>query len=145
LLNSSARPASPVQLSAWATMRERTEVGEFAALVAEMAVDNVGPDRDPALVERWIQMARRVGPDGFLRQLAAQATRPDSLPTLGSIAVPTMVISGSNDAVCPPEMQAEIAAGLHGAEHVTIEGAGHMSPLDHPHEVAAALARWLTG
>ncbi len=114
-------------------------------MVAELAVDNVGPGRDAALVDRWIDMARRVGPDGFVRQLRAQVGRPDSRPTLHTITVPTLVISGSEDAVCPPALQAELAAGLPAAEHRTIDGAGHMSPLDRPAEVATALADWLAG
>ena len=49
-----------------------------------------------------------------------------------------LVLSGSADTVCPPEIQAELAAAIPGAVHVTIVGAGHMSPLDHPAAVADA-------
>ena len=72
-----------------------------------------------------------------------QASRPDARPYVGNIAVPTLVLSGSADTVCPPEIQAELAAAIPGAVHVTIDGAGHMSPLDHPAAVAAALRDWL--
>lgn len=145
VLNSSARPASDQQIDAWTALAERAEHGGFASIVAELAVDNVGPGRDAVLIDRWIQMARRVGPDGFMRQLRAQIDRPDSRPTLHAITAPTLVISGSDDAVCPPALQAEMVAGLPAVEHRTIDGAGHMSPLDHPGEVAAALAGWLAG
>jgi pimeloyl-ACP methyl ester carboxylesterase len=145
LLNSSARSASEHQIQTWTALAERVEQGEFASVAAELAVDNIGPGRDAALVDRWIEMAHRVGPDGFVRQLRAQTGRPDSRPTLPTITVPTLVISGGNDALCPPALQAELAAGLSAAEHRTIDGAGHMSPLDHPAEVAAALADWLAG
>ena len=107
-------------------------------------MDNVGSGRDSALVDRWMAMARRVGPDGFVRQLRAQVGRPDSRPTLHRMSVPTLVISGSDDALCPPALQAELASGLPTVEHRTIDGAGHMSPLDCPAEVATALAGWLT-
>ena len=143
LLNTSARPASADQLTAWAGLRDRTEAGEFAALAAEQAAVNVGPAGEQDLVARWTDMAARVGPDGFCRQLKAQAVRPDARPTLPSIAVPTLVISGGQDRVCPPELQREIAAAVPGARHVTIDGAGHMSPLDHPAEVATYFTEWL--
>jgi pimeloyl-ACP methyl ester carboxylesterase len=57
--------------------------------------------------------------------------------------VPTLVVSGACDGVCQPELQAELAAAIAGAEHVTIQAASHMTPLDRPVEVASALRRWL--
>lgn len=143
LLNTSARAASADQLDAWATLRDRAESGDFAAVVHEQAVLNLGRHTEPSLVRRWVAMALRVGPAGFVRQLRAQACRPDSRASLAGIGVPTLVVSGSDDAVCPPELQREVAAGIPGADHVTVDGAGHMSPLDHPNEVAAVLASWL--
>jgi pimeloyl-ACP methyl ester carboxylesterase len=145
LLNTSARPPSEDQLTAWATLRDRTEAGEFAELVAEQAAVNLGASAatDPALVERWVDMADKVGPDGLLRQLRAQATRPDSRPSLATIAVPTMVLGGSADTVCPPHLQAELAAGIPAARHVTVDGAAHMTPLERPQDVAAHIAAWL--
>lgn len=143
LLNTSARAASAAQLDAWATLRDRTESGDFERVVQEQAVANLGRHSEPALVGRWVEMAKRVGPDGFVRQLHAQACRPESLSLLASIDVPTLVLSGSDDAVCPPELQREMAARIPGADHVTVDGAGHMSPLDHPDDVAVHLAAWL--
>jgi len=139
LLNSSARPPSDAQLAAWAELGERTENGDFRGLIAEQALVNVAPRRDEDLVGRWTTMALRVGPDGFLRQLRAQASRPDSRPLLPHIAVPTLVISGSDDRVCPVELQLEIAESVPDSRHVVIDGAGHMTPLDHPGEVAEHL------
>jgi pimeloyl-ACP methyl ester carboxylesterase len=147
LLNSSARPPSAEQLAAWSRLRQRTERGEFDAVVAEQAVTNVGaqPSGRDDLVPRWVEIAADVGPDGLLRQLSMQASRDDSRPWLGSIDVPTLLLSGTSDRVCPPEIQAEIVAAVPGATHVTIDGAGHMTPLDHPAQVAAALRGWLDG
>jgi len=52
-------------------------------------------------------------------------------------------VTGAEDAVCPPELQEELAAGIPGAQHVTIDGAGHMAALEDPAAVAAALGAWL--
>jgi pimeloyl-ACP methyl ester carboxylesterase len=135
LLNASARPANEAQLAAWAQMRD----GEFGEVVRAFVAANGGP---PAVVEA---MARSVGPRALRRQLAAQATRPDSRPLLGSIGVPALVLTGTDDAICPRPLQEELVAGIPGARHVVIEGAGHMAPLDAPAEVAAALENWLKG
>ena len=144
LLNTSARPPSDAQLSAWTELHNRTEAGEFSAVIEEQAEVNVGSSGGRELVAQCIEMAAKVGPDGFLRQLRAQKSRTDSRPSLAGITVPTVVISGCDDAVCPPDLQRELAAGIPDSCHVTVEGAGHMTSLDHPGEVAAHLAAWLT-
>jgi 4-hydroxy-2-oxoheptanedioate aldolase len=135
LLNASARPASDTQLAVWASMRER----EFADVAHGFAETNA---RDGS-VERVEAMAHAVGPRGLARQLAAQATRPDSRPALGAIAVPTLVVTGSEDAICPRELQEELTAGIPGARHVVVDGAGHMAPLDQAATVAAHHKTWL--
>jgi pimeloyl-ACP methyl ester carboxylesterase len=147
LLNSSARPPSAEQLAAWSQLRHRMENGDFETVVAEQATINVGdqPAGHDELVRRWIDIAGDVGPDGLLRQLSMQESREDSRDVLAGIDVPTLVISGSADRVCPPAIQAEIVAAVPGASHVTIARAGHMAPLDHPAEVAASLRSWLDG
>jgi len=88
-------------------------------------------------------MALAVGPRGMRRQLAAQATRPDSRPALADIAVPTLVLTGAEDRICPRPLQEELAAGIPGAHHVVVEDAGHMAALDQPDRVAAHLKTWL--
>ena len=145
LLNSSGRGASPGQLRAWAEQREQIDAGHFDELVATLADINLAPDH-PDLArhrQRWDRMARIVGPDGLRRQLAAQAARPDSLPTLQQLAMTALVVSGGADTVCRPALQVELAAGLPNARHVTLDGVGHMAPLEAPVAVAELLTRWL--
>ena len=76
LLNASARPASDGQLAAWTTLGERTERGEFSTIAAEQAAVNIGPAGSAELRSTCVEMAKRIGPEGFLRQLHAQASRP---------------------------------------------------------------------
>jgi pimeloyl-ACP methyl ester carboxylesterase len=146
LLNASARGPSEAQRSAWAGLRERVERGEFQATASDLARSNLPTERrsDAGMVERCERMAHAIGAAGLLRQLAAQDDRPDSRASLGSIRVPTLVLSGAQDEVCPPALQAELAAGIPGAEHVTVEGAGHMAALEEPEAVAGHLAAWLS-
>jgi 4-hydroxy-2-oxoheptanedioate aldolase len=145
LLNASARPANEAQLAAWSAMRKRVEAGDFRGLVRDFAPANLPEARraDAGLTARIAAMADAVGPRGLLRQLAAQATRPDSRPSLGAVRAPTLVVTGADDAVCPPALQEELAAGIPGADHVTIEGAGHMAALEDPAAVREALEAWL--
>ncbi len=144
LLNTSAWPATPAQLEAWSAMTNRTDAGEFGDVAAELARLTL-PERHRGdeRVARNTMMAETVGADGFLRQLAAQASRPDARPLLNLIHVPTLVVAGALDHVCPPARQEELAAGIPTARLVVLDDAGHMSPLESPRAVAQALHLWL--
>jgi pimeloyl-ACP methyl ester carboxylesterase len=144
LFNASGRGPSEAQQDAWAAWRRRTEDGEFEQVAAELASATLPPSRrgDTALVETNGRMAHTVGPDGFIRQLSAQATRPDSLASVGAITVPVLVVSGELDEICPPALQEELVAHCPGARLVSVAGAGHMAPLEAPDELADELRRW---
>jgi pimeloyl-ACP methyl ester carboxylesterase len=58
---------------------------------------------------------------------------------LGSVRVPTTVISGAWDLVVPPSVSASIAAAIPGSELVTVARTGHFIPRDAPDVVAAAV------
>jgi len=144
LLNTSAREAASTQLESWAAMTKRTKAGAFREVAAELGRHTLPEaSRSDVLVARNTAMAEAVNADGFLRQLAAQAARPDSRPFLAAITLPTLVVTGALDHVCPPPLQEELAAGIPGARHVVLAEAGHMSPLESPHQVALALRSWL--
>jgi 3-oxoadipate enol-lactonase len=51
---------------------------------------------------------------------------------LPTIAVPTLVVVGSDDRLTPPSMSDELASAIPGAERVLIGEAGHVSNLDQP-------------
>jgi pimeloyl-ACP methyl ester carboxylesterase len=73
------------------------------------------------------------------------AERPDSVPVLPTIDVPTLVITGSADRLIPPDVTAAIAEHVPGAELVRIDGAGHLSNLEAPQAFDTALDGLLTG
>ena len=69
----------------------------------------------------------------------AMAERPDSLPTLAAINVPSLVIVGAEDVLSPPSDAEAMADVLPDGELVVITDAGHLTPLEAPAEVASAL------
>ena len=144
LINASARGPVEAQLDAWAQWRRRTEAGEFDRVAAELARATLPEEhRRPELIARNEEMARAVGPGGFLRQLAAQATRPDSRASVAAIGVPVLVVSGELDEVCPPALQRELVELCPRARLETIAEAGHMAPIEQPERVASLLMLWL--
>jgi pimeloyl-ACP methyl ester carboxylesterase len=98
---------------------------------------------DPALTEPVMAMAERVGPEAFLRQQTAIMGRRDGRADLARIACPALVLCGKQDLLTPPELHEEMAAAIPGATLVTIEQCAHLSPIEQPAQVNAALRRWL--
>lgn len=76
---------------------------------------------------------------GTLGALHALLERPDSVPTLLTITVPTLVLSGDEDVLTPPAVQATIAAGIRGARRLVLPRVGHLGPLEDPVKCAGIL------
>jgi pimeloyl-ACP methyl ester carboxylesterase len=88
-------------------------------------------------------MAEETGAAGFVRQQTAILGRPDSRPLLRSIRCPTLVLVGDGDELTPPDRAAEMARAIAGSRLVTVPECGHVSTLERPQEVTAALLHWL--
>jgi pimeloyl-ACP methyl ester carboxylesterase len=145
LIDTSARSDSAGQRQRRQALIGQSQVGQFKGVTARLLPLLVHRDRlgDAALVETLQAMAQTVGRDGFVRQQRAILGRPDSRDLLPRIAVATAVICGRDDAVTPLAYSEEMAAAIPGAGLITIEQCGHVSPLERPDAVNAALGRWL--
>ncbi len=75
--------------------------------------------------------------------IRALMSRPDSVPLLASIHVPTLIIVGDDDRVTPRPLSEEMHRTIPGSELAVIEGAGHLSNLEQPAAFNLALARFL--
>ncbi len=67
----------------------------------------------------------------------------DLRKTLGNIAVPTLVLSGSKDNNAPATMMAKMATLIPSATYLELEGAGHLVNLERPQAFNAALDQFL--
>jgi pimeloyl-ACP methyl ester carboxylesterase len=125
---------------------EQTKFGRFHGVQPSLLPQLVHRKRldDPAVVQPILDMAQEIGAEGFVREQTAIIARPDSRPLLVDIEVPTVVIVGRQDQATPITRSEEMAADIANAQLVVIEECGHMSPLEKPAEVSAALRRWLT-
>ena len=66
-------------------------------------------------------------------------------PRLAEIAVPTLVVVGGYDWVCPPVASRLLAAGIPGARLVEIADAGHFPFAEEPAAFLAAVTPFLAG
>ena len=128
-----------------AQRRMLAEGGTARALQEQLLPVLVAPDRrGPGLDAVLLAMADEVGEAALDDQLAVQQTRLDERPALSRVAVPTLVVAGAEDALVPVERHEEVRAAVPGAHLEVLEGTGHLSTLEAPHAVAAALSAWLT-
>ncbi len=100
---------------------------------------------DPELRQVYDLMAAETGPEVFVRQLRAIMGRRDSRPMLPAIRVPTLIVVGDADELTPPEQAREMAGLIPAAALVVVPRCGHLSTLERPQAVNAALATWLGG
>lgn len=147
LVSAPAQAPRADQLVAWDRLERQVVDGGFAAVASAQPGLVLGPQHheDEALRALVTEMALRLGADGLLRQLQAQRARRDHRAGLGSISCPVLVLSGADDAVCPPKLQQEVARGISGAEHITVAGAGHLLPAEAPEVMAHAFTAWAAG
>ena len=101
--------------------------------------------KDDRLKQIVRDMARETGVDGFLKQQRSIMARPDARPLLASIKCPTLVLVGDRDTLTPPDLSKEMADGIPGARLAVIPDCGHLSTIEAPDAVNAALAGWLGG
>jgi pimeloyl-ACP methyl ester carboxylesterase len=144
LLDTSARPETPRETERrnhQIALAEQGRLSEILDMLLPLFVHEAR--RSDAGLRRTIEtMAEETGAEAFIRQQRAIMSRPDARPLLGSIACPTLVLVGDKDTLTPRERSEEIAAGIRDAELVVVPDCGHLSTLEQPEAVNAALARW---
>ena len=97
----------------------------------------------PELVEGLRRVVMANSPRGIAAAALGMAERPDMTASLGDIRCPTLVVVGQDDAISPPAEMRGLAQKIPAAEFVEIPAAGHMSPLENPAAVTAAIVEFL--
>ncbi len=101
-----------------------------------------GPGRG-AILDLCMDMALGLGPEVFRRQSIALRDRPDQSETLRGLDLPSLVLCGRHDALCPLARHELMADLLPRARLAVVEGAGHLPTLEAPEATNRALMRWL--
>ncbi|HEY8579480.1 MAG TPA: alpha/beta fold hydrolase [Beijerinckiaceae bacterium] len=104
------------------------------------------PDRraDAAFVAPLRAMVLRFTPEIHERQIRALINRPDARPVLPTIACPTLIACGRDDAWSTPPAHEAMAAAIPGAKLAIIEKSGHFLPVEQPEAFNAALRDWMS-
>jgi pimeloyl-ACP methyl ester carboxylesterase len=115
------------------------------AMGKEWAVGMVQPQRlaDHVLMDDIHRMIARCPLARFEAQIRALLARPDRGDFLRGIAVPTLVLCGREDQWSPLGQHVEMARRIRNSVLVDVPDCGHMSTMERPEAVTAALLRWL--
>ncbi len=122
------------------------EAGSTAALARAMLPALLGAtthETRPEVVERvrgWIEEA---DPAGVAWAQRAMAARPDSHADLAALTVPALVLWGDEDSLAPRPEQESMVEALRDARAIEVPGSGHLSAVEDPAAVVAALVTFL--
>jgi len=123
----------------------KVQAGGLEAVMREEMKPNYltdGPNCG-AILDLCMDMARNLGPVAFVNQSLALRDRPDQQATLSRVTVPTLILCGRQDALCPVERHELMHALIpHSTLHI-VENAGHLPTLEQPDLTTAALRHWL--
>ncbi|MGH2349586.1 MAG: alpha/beta fold hydrolase, partial [bacterium] len=97
----------------------------------------------PMIVGEARRMMAATRVESVIGGLTALAERPDSVPLLSQISVPTLIAVGEADKATPPEASEKMHGLIAGSDLVVISGAGHLSNLEQPAQVNAAVTEFL--
>jgi pimeloyl-ACP methyl ester carboxylesterase len=144
LLNGTAR-ADAAGPSRKSQLRQVVEGGLSHVLRKELAPRYFAAGHNTEILTELIAaMGQHLGPEAFVRQSVALMTRQSQLELLASISCPVLVVAGDEDPICPLSRQEEMAAAIQAAELCVLSPCGHISTLEQPEHVNAALLRLLS-
>lgn len=121
----------------------REGAGFLADAMLEKLVAAETRQRRPDLVAALRRTVLAASPQGLAAALRGMAARPDASPWLPQMELPALVVCGSEDALSSVEEMRGLANRLPQARFVEIAGAGHLSPLEQPPAVNAAVRSFL--
>jgi pimeloyl-ACP methyl ester carboxylesterase len=134
LLNTGVHPTAETEPATRGRLVDLARREGMAALADAWLPPMMSPASlaDAALMARLSAMVQRSTPDGFTAQIQALLDRPDARPVLSTLTVPTLLLSGTDDAWSPPAQHSAMRDLVPHARLVILDGAGHMAPAEQP-------------
>jgi len=125
-----------------ARVRPLDEGKTMAEIAARLMPTMRGAVSDPAGLALAERIMGRVPPATY-RKAVQMLTTFDLREKLAQIAVPTLLLAGSDDKVAPASVMQRMAEKIPTGEFVLLEGCGHLGPMDQPDPFNTALLSFL--
>ena len=120
-------------------------MGKFKGVTPRLLPRFLSPAalKNETLSSAVMVMGEAVGQHNFALQQQAIMNRHDQMDTLAQFQKPSLVLCGDLDELTPPELAYQMADVLTDVELVILPNVGHLSAMEAPDEVTAALLRLL--
>jgi len=102
-------------------------------------------DTRPDLVEGALRMMRKMSPQDVAQVQRGMAERPDSVDTLKTINIPTLLITGDEDTTTGVNEAELMKQHITGSQLRVIPKAGHYAAWEQPEQAARLLRQFLDG
>ena len=146
LCNTKAQADNPEarsgRLQSAADVMERGTEPFFGSLIPKLMGKTTVSTR-PDLVEGALRMMRKMSAQDVASVLRGMAERPDSVETLNTINVPTLVVTGDEDTFTGVAEAELIRRNIQGSQMKVIVKAGHYSPWEQAEEAGKLLRQFL--
>jgi pimeloyl-ACP methyl ester carboxylesterase len=145
LIDTIANPAGIVEQNIWKGMAQKASTFGPQSLAPELLKDMLtGQTRlnrpaDAAILTGIVKQAS-VAAD--VAGASVLANRPDSVSTLKTITVPTLILEGVEDTVYPPDFSLKIKQNVPGSQLVLIPGAAHAAIFEKAVAANQAIINW---
>lgn len=97
----------------------------------------------PDLIEAARRMMQKMSPNAVNLVQKGMADRPDSVPTLKTISIPTLIVGGDEDVATPLADAELMRQNIRGANLKVIARAGHYAIFEQPQAAGAILRQFL--
>lgn len=114
----------------------------FQSMVSKLLGETTRTAR-PDLVEGALRMMRKMSPEHVAQVQHGMAERPDSVATLKTINVRTLIVTGDEDVLTGRNEAELMHRNISGSELRVIAKAGHYSPWEQAEEVGRVLREFL--
>ena len=122
---------------------ERQGAAAIADDMTPLLLGHTTQQTRPDIAARVRAMIEGNSPEGIAAAQRGMAARRDSTYILAAIDFPTLIVVGAEDGLTPVAEAEALRDGIRGGRLQIIEGAGHLSNLERPHEFNAALIEFV--
>lgn len=145
LIDTLANPAGVVEQHLWKGMAQKASTFGPQSLAPELLKDMLtGQTRmnRPGDAKTLTAIVSQASVAADVAGANVLANRPDSLSTLKTIRVPTLILEGLEDTVYPPEFSMKMMQNIPNAKLVILPGAAHAAVFEKASAANAAIIGW---
>ncbi|HEX5053601.1 MAG TPA: alpha/beta hydrolase, partial [Planctomycetota bacterium] len=127
--------------AAMQTVVDKGRAAIAAGMLPKLLAVRAAADAHGLMLRARLQtMIEALPVETIVADLRGLRDRPDRSAMLASIAVPTLVVVGSEDVITPVAEAEQMAKTIPGAKLAVVPGCGHMTPMEDPAAFARELA-----